>query len=55
MLSNTMPANIQALGVYIYEGVSKGAHILSNIKKTKDEIKTKKKNYFFSFSRKINN
>ena len=37
MLSNTMPANIQALGVYIYEGVSKGAHILSNIKKTKDE------------------
>jgi 6-pyruvoyltetrahydropterin/6-carboxytetrahydropterin synthase len=37
MLSNTMPANIQALGVYIYEGVSKGAHILSNIKKAKDE------------------
>jgi 6-pyruvoyltetrahydropterin/6-carboxytetrahydropterin synthase len=37
MLSSTMPTNIQALGVYIYEGVSKGAHILSNIKKTKDE------------------
>ena len=27
MLSNKMPANIQALGVYIYEGVNKGAHI----------------------------
>jgi 6-pyruvoyltetrahydropterin/6-carboxytetrahydropterin synthase len=29
-----MPDNVQAIGVYIYEGVNKGAHILSNIKKT---------------------
>jgi 6-pyruvoyltetrahydropterin/6-carboxytetrahydropterin synthase len=27
-----MPKNVQALGVYVYEGVSKGAHIISNIK-----------------------
>jgi 6-pyruvoyltetrahydropterin/6-carboxytetrahydropterin synthase len=33
MLSNKMPDNVQAIGVYIYEGVSKGAHILSDIKK----------------------
>ena len=26
-----MPKNVQALGVYVYEGVSKGAHIISNI------------------------
>jgi 6-pyruvoyltetrahydropterin/6-carboxytetrahydropterin synthase len=31
MLSNKMPDNVQAIGVYIYEGVNKGAHILSNI------------------------
>ncbi len=36
MLSNKMPDNVQAIGVYIYEGVSKGAHILSNIKKQID-------------------
>lgn len=29
MLSSKMPPNVQALGVYIYEGVNKGAHILS--------------------------
>jgi len=28
-----MPENVQAIGVYIYEGVNKGAHILSNLKK----------------------
>lgn len=33
MLSYKMPDNIQAIGVYIYEGVNKGAHILSTIKK----------------------
>jgi 6-pyruvoyltetrahydropterin/6-carboxytetrahydropterin synthase len=27
-----MPENVQALGVYIYEGVNKGAHILSYIR-----------------------
>lgn len=31
MLSPKMPNNVQALGVYIYEGVNKGAHILSYI------------------------
>lgn len=32
LLSAKMPPNIEALGVYIYEGVNKGAHILANIK-----------------------
>ena len=32
MLSDKMPDNVQAIGVYIYEGVNKGAHILSTIK-----------------------
>jgi 6-pyruvoyltetrahydropterin/6-carboxytetrahydropterin synthase len=27
-----MPPNVEALGVYIYEGVNKGAHILANIR-----------------------
>jgi 6-pyruvoyltetrahydropterin/6-carboxytetrahydropterin synthase len=36
MLSNKMPNNVQAIGVYIYEGVNKGAHILSNVKKIKN-------------------
>lgn len=31
MLSGRMPKNVQAIGVYIYEGVNKGAHILSYI------------------------
>lgn len=31
MLSYKMPENVQAIGVYIYEGVNKGAHILSNV------------------------
>jgi 6-pyruvoyltetrahydropterin/6-carboxytetrahydropterin synthase len=33
LLSSKMPPNIEALGVYIYEGVNKGAHILANIKR----------------------
>jgi 6-pyruvoyltetrahydropterin/6-carboxytetrahydropterin synthase len=32
LLSSKMPPNIEALGVYIYEGVNKGAHILANIR-----------------------
>src|SRR6187549_2518353 len=32
LLSSKMPPNLEALGVYIYEGVNKGAHILANIK-----------------------
>ena len=31
MLAGRMPENVQAIGVYIYEGVNKGAHILSYI------------------------
>ena len=30
-LAPKMPKNIEALGVYIYEGVNKGAHILANV------------------------
>jgi hypothetical protein len=26
-----MPSNVEALGVYIYEGVNKGAHMLAEI------------------------
>jgi 6-pyruvoyltetrahydropterin/6-carboxytetrahydropterin synthase len=32
LLSSKMPPNVEALGVYIYEGVNKGAHIIANIK-----------------------
>jgi 6-pyruvoyltetrahydropterin/6-carboxytetrahydropterin synthase len=28
-----MPKNIEAIGVYIYEGYNKGAHIISQISK----------------------
>lgn len=31
MIADKMPENVQAIGVYIYEGVNKGAHILSYI------------------------
>lgn len=31
MIADKMPGNVQAIGVYIYEGVNKGAHILSYI------------------------
>ena len=31
ILAPKMPKNIDALGVYIYEGVNKGAHILANV------------------------
>lgn len=33
MLAPKMPPNVQALGVYIYEGVNKGAHIIAGVKK----------------------
>jgi 6-pyruvoyltetrahydropterin/6-carboxytetrahydropterin synthase len=32
ILASKMPPNVEALGVYIYEGVNKGAHILANVK-----------------------
>ena len=48
MLSNKMPDNVQAIGVYIYEGVNKGAHILADIKnKQLSLIKTKTLYYYF--------
>jgi len=31
LLAPKMPGNVEALGVYIYEGVSKGAHIISKV------------------------
>jgi 6-pyruvoyltetrahydropterin/6-carboxytetrahydropterin synthase len=34
LLSPKMPQNVEALGVYIYEGISKGAHIIAGVKKT---------------------
>lgn len=33
LLAPRMPANVHALGVYIYEGVNKGAHIIAGVKK----------------------
>ena len=33
LMAPKMPRNIEALGVYVYEGVNKGAHIISEIKK----------------------
>jgi 6-pyruvoyltetrahydropterin/6-carboxytetrahydropterin synthase len=32
LLAKRMPSNVEALGVYVYEGVNKGAHILANIR-----------------------
>jgi 6-pyruvoyltetrahydropterin/6-carboxytetrahydropterin synthase len=34
LLIPKMPENIEAVGVYIYEGYNKGAHILSHISKS---------------------
>jgi 6-pyruvoyltetrahydropterin/6-carboxytetrahydropterin synthase len=31
LLAPKMPPNVEALGVYIYEGYNKGSHIISNI------------------------
>jgi 6-pyruvoyltetrahydropterin/6-carboxytetrahydropterin synthase len=33
LLAPKMPPTVQALGVYIYEGVNKGAHIIAGVKK----------------------
>lgn len=33
LLAPKMPATVQALGVYIYEGVNKGAHIIAGVRK----------------------
>lgn len=31
LIAPEMPANVEALGVYVYEGVNKGAHIIAEI------------------------
>jgi 6-pyruvoyltetrahydropterin/6-carboxytetrahydropterin synthase len=31
LLAPKMPSNVEAVGVYIYEGYNKGSHIISNI------------------------
>lgn len=31
MIASKMPSNVEAVGVYIYEGYNKGSHIISNI------------------------
>jgi 6-pyruvoyltetrahydropterin/6-carboxytetrahydropterin synthase len=36
LLAPRMPPNVEALGVYIYEGVNKGAHIIAGVKKEKE-------------------
>lgn len=33
LLAPKMPHNVEALGVYIYEGINKGAHIIAGVKK----------------------
>jgi 6-pyruvoyltetrahydropterin/6-carboxytetrahydropterin synthase len=33
LLSPRMPSHVEALGVYVYEGINKGAHIIAEIKK----------------------
>jgi 6-pyruvoyltetrahydropterin/6-carboxytetrahydropterin synthase len=33
LIAPKMPANVEALGVYVYEGVNKGAHIIAEINK----------------------
>jgi 6-pyruvoyltetrahydropterin/6-carboxytetrahydropterin synthase len=35
LLAPKMPENVEALGVYIYEGINKGAHIIAGIEKEK--------------------
>ena len=35
LLAPKMPKNIEALGVYIYEGINKGAHIIAGVKNEK--------------------
>lgn len=34
LLAPRLPANVEAVGVYIYEGYNKGSHIISNIART---------------------
>jgi 6-pyruvoyltetrahydropterin/6-carboxytetrahydropterin synthase len=41
LLAPKMPQNVEALGVYIYEGINKGAHIIAGV--NKEEKKNNKK------------
>ena len=34
LLEPRLPGNVEAVGVYIYEGYNKGSHIISNISRT---------------------
>ena len=34
ILAPKLPKNIEAIGVYIYEGTNKGAHIISKVAKS---------------------
>jgi len=36
LLAPSMPPNVEAIGVYIYEGVNKGAHIIAGVKKKEE-------------------
>jgi 6-pyruvoyltetrahydropterin/6-carboxytetrahydropterin synthase len=38
LLAPKMPQNVEALGVYVYEGISKGAHIIAGIKKEREVV-----------------
>src|ERR687890_1235340 len=39
LLAPKLPQNVEALGVYIYEGINKGAHIIAGIKKENEKEK----------------
>ena len=34
LLEPRLPSNVEAVGVYIYEGYNKGSHIISSISRT---------------------
>ena len=37
LLAPKMPHNVEALGVYIYEGINKGAHIIAGVNKEENK------------------
>jgi 6-pyruvoyltetrahydropterin/6-carboxytetrahydropterin synthase len=40
LIAPKMPKNVEALGVYIYEGINKGAHIIAGVNKEEKNNKT---------------
>jgi 6-pyruvoyltetrahydropterin/6-carboxytetrahydropterin synthase len=42
LLAPKMPQNVEALGVYIYEGINKGAHIIAGVNKEEKKKNNKK-------------